>query len=121
VVKGTLFQVGDIVMKEGETTGKTVNAVDRTNSEYDVITLNSALTGLAADDILVEATATTGSEQKYSPNAVVESTKEVKGTDETVSATGKAVVLEGMVYPVPASFKTGLCLKDNPNILFIYQ
>jgi hypothetical protein len=29
VVKGTMFQVGDIVMKEGETTGKTVTAVER--------------------------------------------------------------------------------------------
>jgi hypothetical protein len=122
VVKGTLFQVGDIVMKEGETTGKTVTAVDRSNSDYDVITFDSALTGLTANDILLEATDTSSSAQKYFANAVVESTKVIeKGVDETVSAAGKATVLEGMTYPVPASFKTGLTLKNNPNILFIYQ
>jgi hypothetical protein len=122
VVKGTLFQAGDVVMKEGETTGRTVTAVDRSNSDYDVVTLNSALTGLAADDILLEADGVSGSSPKYSANAVVESTKVIeRDADETISAAGRATVLEGMTYPVPASFKTGLTLKDNPNILFIYQ
>jgi hypothetical protein len=122
VVKGTMFQVGDIVMKEGETAGKTVTAINRTNSDCDVITLDTALTGLVADDILLEATATTGSEQKYSPNAVVESTKVIeKEAGETISACDHVRVLEGMVYPVPASFKTGLALTNNPTVTFIYQ
>jgi hypothetical protein len=122
VVKGTMFQAGDIVMKEGDTTGKTISAVDRSNSDYDVITLSAAITGLTSDDILLEATATTSSAQKYAPNAVVESTKVIeRASDETISAAGGAVILEGMVYPVPASFKNGLVLKDNPNLLFIYQ
>jgi hypothetical protein len=121
-VKGTMFQVGDIIMKEGETTGKTVTAIDRKNSDYDVITFNSALTGLTVDDILLEATDTTGSAQKYAPNAAVESTKEIdKDSDETVSACDHVRILEGMVYPVPASFKSGLALKNNPTVTFIYQ
>ena len=122
VVKGTMFVAGDIIMKEGETTGKTVTAVDRTNGDYDVITFDSALTGLAADDILLEATATTGSAQKYAPNAVVESTKEI-GTngDDTVSACDHVRVLQEMVYPVPASFREGLALKGNPTVTFISQ
>jgi hypothetical protein len=122
VVKGTMFQVGDLIMKEGETTGKTVTAIDRKNADYDVITFNSALTGLTADDILLEATDTTGSAQKYAPNAAVESTKVTgENADETVSACDHVRILEGMVYPVPASFKAGLALKDNPTITFIYQ
>jgi hypothetical protein len=122
VVKGTMFQVGDIIMKEGETTGKTVTAIDRKNSDYDVITFNSALTGLTVADILLEATDTTGAEQKYAPNAAVESTKEIdKDSDVTVSACDHVRILEGMVYPVPASFRSGLALKDNPTVTFIYQ
>jgi hypothetical protein len=85
-----------------------------------VITFDSAVTGLTANDILLEATATSSSVQKYFANAVVESTKVIeKGVDETISAAGRANVLEGMTYPIPASFKTGLTLKNNPNILFI--
>ncbi|MDR1455304.1 MAG: hypothetical protein LBJ01_06610 [Tannerella sp.] len=122
VVKGTLFQVGDVVFKEGGTTAKTVTAVDRKNSDYDVLTLDSGISGLTADDIILEAESMSSVTSKYTPNAVVESTKEVgMETDETISATGRATVLEGMAYPVPASFKTGLFLTDNPNILFIYQ
>jgi hypothetical protein len=122
VVKGTMFQIGDIIMKEGESTGKTITAVDRSNNDYDVITFNSALTGLTADDILLEATAVSSSAQKYAPNAAVESTKEIgKDTDVTISACDHVRILEGMVYPVPASFKAGLALKDNPTITFIYQ
>jgi hypothetical protein len=122
VVKGTMFQVGDIIMKESETTGKTVTAIDRKNADYDVITFNSALTGLTADDVLLEATNTTGSAQKYAPNAVVESTKKIgKDADETISACDHVRILEGMAYPVPASFKSGLALKNNPTITFIYQ
>jgi hypothetical protein len=122
VVKGTMFQVGDIIMKEGETTGKTVTAIDRKNSDYDVITFNSALTGLTADDILLEATDPATAAQKYFPNAAVESTKKIgTNADETISACDHVRILEGMVYPVPASFKDGLALKNNPTITFIYQ
>ena len=71
VPKGTLFQINDIVMKEGETTGVTVSSIDTSNADYDVLTLSSAISGLAADDVLIEATATSSSAAKYEPNAVV--------------------------------------------------
>jgi hypothetical protein len=123
VVKGTLFQVGDVVLTDGGSTGKAITAVDRTNGDYDVLTFGSAMTGLAAGDFLLEADAVSSSAvQMYAANAVVESTKEIsRAADETISAAGRATILEGMVYPVPDSFKTGLTLKNNPNLLFIYQ
>ena len=37
VPKGTLFQINDIVMKEGETTGVTVSSIDTSNADYDVL------------------------------------------------------------------------------------
>jgi hypothetical protein len=123
VTKNTLFQAGDIVMKLDGTAGVTVTAIDRSNADYDVLTLSAAISGLAADDFIVEADAVGSSAaQKYEANAVVESTKEIKrATDETVSACDHVRVLEGVVYPVPQSFKVGLALKNNPTITFIYQ
>jgi hypothetical protein len=122
VVKGTLFQVGDVVFKEGGTTNKTVTEIDRSNADYDILKLDTGISGLAADDIILESDGQATPAVKYVPNAVVESTKEIgTSADETISAAGRANVLEGMVYPVPESFKTGLTLKNNPNILFIYQ
>ena len=33
----------------------TINAIDTSNAEYDVLTLSAAITGLAKDDVIVEA------------------------------------------------------------------
>lgn len=123
VPKGTLFQINDIVMKEGETTGVTVSSIDTSNADYDVLTLSSAISGLAADDVLIEATATSSSAAKYEPNAVVgEDTEPLSGGDQdTVSAAYDAVVLLGYTVQLPASWMQGICMKNNPNIIYVKQ
>lgn len=58
VAKGHYLAVGDVVSKVGHYgASRTVSAIDTSNADYDVVTLNSAYTGLAADDVLVEASA----------------------------------------------------------------
>lgn len=123
VPKGTLFQVNDIVMKEGGTTGVTVSSIDTSNADYDVLTLSAAISGLVADDVLIEATATSSSAAKYEPNAVVgEDTEPLSGGDQdTVSAAYDAVVLFGYTAQLPASWMQGFCLKNNPNIIYVKQ
>lgn len=123
VKKGHLFQATDIVMKEGETTGVTISSIDTSNADYDTITLSAAITGLAAGDNLLEATATTDSADKYVPNGVVgETTDPLNGDDsDTVSVAYDAVVLYGYVPNPPESWLQGITLKNNPNIFFIKQ
>lgn len=123
VPKGTLFQINDIVMKEGETAGVTVSSIDTSNADYDVLTLSSAISGLTTDDVLIEATATSSSAAKYEPNAVVgEDTEPLAGSDQdTVSAAYDAVVLLGYTERLPASWMQGICMKNNPNIIYVKQ
>lgn len=123
VPKGTLFQINDIVMKEGETTGVTVSSIDTSNADYDVLTLSSAISKLMADDVLIEATAISSSATKYEPNAVVgEDTEPLAGSDQdTVSAAYDAVVLLGYTVQLPASWMQGICMKNNPNIIYVKQ
>lgn len=123
VLKGTLFQINDIVMKEGGTTGVTVSSIDTSNADYDVLTLSSAISGLAAGDVLIEATATSSSVAKYEPNAVVgEDTEPLSGgNQDTVSAAYDAVVLLGYTVQLPASWMQGICMKNNPNIIYVKQ
>ena len=123
VAKGHYFQGGDILMKMGETTGATINSVDTSNSDYDVLTISPAITGLAADDYLLEATATTDAEHKFEPNAVVgEDTDPLTGTDrDTVSGSYDCVVLLGYIPEFPKEWLQGITLKNNPNIVFAKQ
>lgn len=58
VKKGSLFQVGDVVMKVGKLDkSPEISSIDKSNADYDVITVASAITGVTAGDILQEATA----------------------------------------------------------------
>ena len=89
IAKGHYFAVGDVVMKLGETDkSPIIKSIDTTNSEYDVITLQSAIAGLAKDDVIVEASeavaAADGVESVpaaplYTPNMVVGAVKEFTG------------------------------------------
>lgn len=123
VPKGTLFQINDIVMKEGGTTGVTVSSIDTSNADYDVLTLSPAISGLVTGDVLIEATATGSPVAKYEPNAVVgEDTEPLSGGNQaTVSAAYDAVVLLGYTVQLPASWMQGICMKNNPNIIYVKQ
>lgn len=123
VPKGTLFQIKDLVMKEGGTTSVTVSSIDTSNADYDVLTLSSAIPGLVANDVLFEATATSNPAAKYEPNAVVgEDTEPLAGSgQDTVSAAYDAVALLGYTAQLPASWMQGICMKNNPNIIYVKQ
>lgn len=130
VKKGSLFQVGDYVMKVGKTDASpTISSIDRTTSaEYDVITVGSAITGVTAGDILQECTAyaagqgggaATPAAAKYVPNAVVEADLVVDSTKgiTCIDLAHEAYVLKGRVVTSADWFDSGsFCLKLNQNI-----
>lgn len=130
IAKGHLFQVGDYITKYGNgTASKIVNSIDTTNAEYDVLTLNSAYSGLAADDIIVETTSekVSGAETfapKYVPNFVAGADKEFtgKGIPALDAAYDVVVLYPALAFPILDEWLNGAnCLKLNPNILFIKQ
>lgn len=126
VAKGHHFVVGDYVVKEtsGTDTGVAIDAIDSSNAAYDVITLHSAITGLAADDILQEADKTgSGAVPAYLPNAVVAADHVVNANGVVVlDAAYSACVLKDKVdYPILDTWVTGIAMKNNPNIIFIRQ
>ncbi len=128
VSKRNNFYAGDTVMKVGKTdAGVTVKSVDRSNPDYDVIELSSAITGLAKDDFIQEAVKDDGA-STYSPAYVAnmvlgadfESRKQGIGT---LDVAWSAMVLKDICAPFPAAWlETGSpCLATNHNILFIKQ
>lgn len=128
VPKGHYFAVGDVVTKAGDgASSPSVKYVDTSNGGYDVVTLSAAYTGLKADDVLVEATpaAAAGGKAtaKYTPNAVVGAVKHFDGHGlPTIDAAYEAVVLyPSLAQPVLDEWKQGICLKSNPNIVFVKQ
>ncbi len=132
VAKGHYFAVNDVVMKVGKTdVSPTISAIDTSNADYDILTLSAAITGLAADDVLAEATAyvapegggeATPAALKYIPNAVVAADLEVKDKLDTLDAAYEALVLKNVVpYPILSDWLVGFCLKNNPSIKFIKQ
>jgi len=126
VAKGHLFAAGDVVTKNGDgASTPTISAIDTSNADYDVLTLSAAYTGLAADDVLVESEAVESgtASSKYVPNTVVGAVKEFDGKGiPTIDAAYEAVVLyPSLACPVLDDWKNGICLKSNPNILFIKQ
>ncbi len=121
--KGHLFVVGDKVQKLGTTTSTTVNKIDTSNADYDVVTFAAEITGLAAGDNIQESDGQSSAKPLYTPNMVVGADLEFKGTGiPTIDAAYEAVVLYNNVdYPIPADWLQGVTLKSNPNILFIKQ
>lgn len=113
VAKGHILQVGDTLYL-GENNQK-ITAIDTSNADYDVLTLAAALTGATAGAVL--------SASELEPDAVIESNKEYDLTRgfNGVSAGYDCLVLRGCVPPIPESWLTGFCLKNNPTIKYIYQ
>ena len=132
VAKGHYFAPTDVVMKVGKTDASpTISSIDTSNADYDVLNLSAAITGLAADDVLVEATpytAASGNDEavpaaeKYIPNGVLAADLEVKDKLDTFDVAYEAVVLSNVLpCPVQDSWITGIALKNNPNIIFVKQ
>jgi hypothetical protein len=136
VAKGHYFVAGDVVMKLGVTDkSPIIKSIDTANAEYDVLTFASAIAGLAEGDILVEASAAAAAEGNneavpaaplYTPNMVVGAVKEFTGKGlPTIDAAYEAVVLyPSLNFPLLEDWLINpgkVCLKANPNILFIKQ
>ena len=136
VAKGHCFVAGDVVMKLGVTDkSPIIKSIDTANAEYDVLTFASAIAGLAEGDILVEASAAAAAEGDneavpaaplYTPNMVVGAVKEFTGKGlPTIDAAYEAVVLyPSLNFPLLEDWLINpgkVCLKANPNILFIKQ
>ena len=109
VGKGHLFAIGDKVQKIGDATSTTVSAIDASNADYDVITLATEITGLAAGDSIQESDGQSSAAPLYTPNAVIAADLEFKGTGiPTIDAAYEAVVLyKNVDYPVPADWLQG--------------
>lgn len=123
VSKGHLFALGDKVQKVGDTKSTTISKIDTSNADYDVITLAAEITGLTDGDSIQESDGESSAKPLYTPNMVIGADLEFKGTGiPTIDAAYEAVVLYNNVnYPIPADWLQGVCLKSNPNILFIKQ
>lgn len=126
VAKGHYFAVGDVITKNGDGSATpSISSIDASNTEYDVLNLSAAYTGLAADDVIVESAAVESgtAASKYEPNAVIgsELVVEDKGVPTIDAAYEAVVLLPALSAPVLSSWKTGIALKNNPNIIFIKQ
>lgn len=136
IAKGHYFVAGDVVMKLGVTDkSPIIKSINTANAEYDVLTFASAVAWLAEGDILVEASAATAAEGDnaavpaaplYTPNMVVGAVKEFTGKGlPTIDAAYEAVVLyPSLNFPLLEDWLINpgkVCLKANPNILFIKQ
>lgn len=136
IAKGHYFVAGDVVMKLGVTDkSPIIKSIDTANAEYDVLTFASAIAELAEGDILVEASAAAAAEGDneavpaaplYTPNMVVGAVKEFTGKGlPTIDAAYEAVVLyPSLNFPLLEDWLINpgkVCLKANPNILFIKQ
>lgn len=130
VRKGSLFNVGDKVTTAGDSTAsatpKTISAIDRSNASYDVFTLSANITGLTNNvGTIVEAAGTTNADlgaSKYTPNAVVGADLKIDGKSDAIDAAYDAVVLfPSLDFTIPSAWLTGICMKNNPNIIFVAQ
>lgn len=136
VAKGHYFVVGDVVMKCGVTDkSPIIKSIDTANTDYDVLTFQSAIAGLTEGDVLVESSeykaaageaAAVPAAPLYTPNMIVGAVKEFTGKGlPTIDAAYEAVILyPSLNFPLLEDWlimpgKT--CLKSNPNILFIKQ
>ncbi len=122
VSKDNYLMAGDTVMKVGSNVTGTVASVDRSNEEYDVVTLTSAMSGLAPGDYLQEADTSGNSPvAAYAPNAVLAADRTIMENDlPTVDVAWQALVIRNATQLFPDSFLTSsIALTNNHNILFI--
>ena len=128
VPKGHYFAAGDVITKYGDgNSTPSISSIDTSNSDYDVLNLSAGYTGITAGDIIVESKAPTGEGEKaeplYTPNMVCGSEKHFDGKGlPTIDAAFEAVILiPSLAAPMLPDWLHGVCLKDNPNIIYIKQ
>lgn len=126
VAKDNYFEIGDTVMKVGGS-GTTITGIDRSNSEYDELTLAAAITGLKEGDFIQEAEKNAEGDT-YSAKAIANT---VVGADKVIKTQGsmtldiayEVLVIKDNVPAFPSEWiaENGFHLATNPNIRFIKQ
>lgn len=129
--KGHYFAVGDAITKYGDNSELVlITAIDKSNTEYDTLTLQSAYTGLTEKDIIVEAAETGEGEDKtigpaYVPNMIIGEDKEFdgKGLPTFDVAFDAVVLIPSLNFPMLPEWLggDGVFLKNNPKITYIKQ
>lgn len=110
------IEKGSLVAKSDQVGGQTVNAIDSSNPDYDVLTLAASVSEATEGKILA-----VGSDV---PNAVVESDTTISTNMgfNTVSAGYEGLVLKDVAYPVADDWlDNGYCMKKNHSIKYIRQ
>lgn len=136
IVKGSLLQKGDTVMKLGDgSKSVTISSIDTTQSEYDELTLSVALTGIDEGDFIQECTAyhTAGTDPLTDPeveasplyemNSVIsDSYTYQKMGFQTIAAGYEVIILKEVAYPIPTGWlEGGMSLKANHSIKYVKQ
>lgn len=114
VSKNHLYKVGDFVYVSGDAV--TINAIDTSNSAYDVFTLSAACIGATAGAIIVQALAAGATPAaKYTANVILGNrVKIVAGvTVDCIYKVDQWVEKARIPYPVSAATVSAL----NPNII----
>lgn len=136
IVKGSLLQKGDTVMKLGD--GKksvTISSIDTSNNEYDELSLSAALTGIGDGDFIQESSTykTAGADPStdpeveaqalYEANAVIsDSCTYQKMGFQTIAAGYEVIILKEVAYPIPSDWlEGGMSLKWNHSIKYVKQ
>lgn len=115
VVKGSLFVVGDKIVVSGlAAAASTITAIDKTNANYDQITVNATLGAAAVGVLLVlaAADAAAGSAAlKYAPSALTMNKVDTTVANQTSGLLVRGTVNESVLpYPIDASIKALLSL-----------
>ena len=116
VKKDHSLAVGDIVAKTTGSTAYAITAIDRSNADYDVITLATAMSLTAGDVLwLSSAAGATAAAYKFTPNGLLKNrlTPDGRG-NEFVSVVIRGTVYERRTSGYPAAKKTTI----GNNIIF---
>jgi len=115
VAKGHLLIVGSIVAKTVGGAARAVSAIDKSNANYDVVTVDATLgVALSAGDVLFESSASgdTAAALKVEPKGLLYQSAKAE-VNTPVSVCIRATVYERRIPVVPVAVKSLL-----PNIIF---
>jgi hypothetical protein len=130
IAKGSLFAAGDKIMMSnsgGAATLSTISSIDKSNADYDLMTLSAANSQLAAGSIIVEGATTDGNTAPVVlPNRLVARECVVNGIADTISACYNVVAIENTInipveYLNTTAFPGSKLLIGCPTISFIKQ
>jgi len=101
------FLVGDY-LNDG-TTGAYISAIDSSDDDYDVLTVNTAVTYAAGTKFFEGTVSGTSAVLKYTPNGMVKSPEYIKNGNADVPVVKMGTVREdALVHCIPDLYKTAL-------------